>query len=280
MITSPITRPITSRIASAIAGARVGGGAWSPLTLFSGSEEGGYYDPSDLSTLWQDAAGTVPVTTDGQTVNRIDDLSGNGLHLRSDTAGGVGSGVVYKGAGYLEATNDINDNEIRLGSGSSGSYIAMAVPMTIFCGVRGSTSGGAGSYEVIAVRGSDSSPSTNMMRMARRGDVSRSDMRIRGSAAVPSVAQITAVGSTNDMPSSSNLTIRAEFTSEAMEGYVGGVLGPSASHSWTTQSVTGSQVVLGAMGDEARFYGGVVINRLLTASEVELMEAWLNARMA
>lgn len=41
----------------------------------------GWYDVSDLSTLWQDTAGTVPVTTDGQKVARIDDKSGNGRNF-------------------------------------------------------------------------------------------------------------------------------------------------------------------------------------------------------
>ena len=38
-----------------------------------------WYDITDLSTLWQDTAATVPVTISGETVARIDDKSGN-LH--------------------------------------------------------------------------------------------------------------------------------------------------------------------------------------------------------
>lgn len=39
------------------------------------------YDSSDLSTLWKDAAGTDPVTSDGDPVRRRDDTSGNGHHI-------------------------------------------------------------------------------------------------------------------------------------------------------------------------------------------------------
>lgn len=57
-----------------------------------------WYDPSDLATLWQDAAGTVAVTADGQSVARIDDKSGNGNHLvQADAA----RRPVYKTAGGL-----------------------------------------------------------------------------------------------------------------------------------------------------------------------------------
>lgn len=52
-----------------------------PATLFGGGEDGGWYDPSDLTTLFQDTAGTVPVTTDGQPVGYMMDKSGNGHHL-------------------------------------------------------------------------------------------------------------------------------------------------------------------------------------------------------
>lgn len=59
--------------------------AFSPADLFSSGEDGAWYDPSDLSTLWKDTAGTTPVTSDGDAVARIDDKSGNGYHLIQPT---------------------------------------------------------------------------------------------------------------------------------------------------------------------------------------------------
>jgi hypothetical protein len=46
-----------------------------------------WYDPSDVSTLFQDAAGTTPVTTDGQIVQKMADKSGNNNHLLQSTSG-------------------------------------------------------------------------------------------------------------------------------------------------------------------------------------------------
>lgn len=40
--------------------------AWSPTSLFAASEPGAWYDPSDMSTMYQDAAGTTPVYMPGQ----------------------------------------------------------------------------------------------------------------------------------------------------------------------------------------------------------------------
>lgn len=58
----------------------------------------GWWDPSDLSTMWQDTAGTVPVTADGDLVARIDDKSGNGRNFTQSTSG---ARPVYKTSGGL-----------------------------------------------------------------------------------------------------------------------------------------------------------------------------------
>jgi hypothetical protein len=47
--------------------------------------EGAWYDPSDSSTVWQDAAGTTPAGV-GDPVGRIDDKSGNGNHATQTTS--------------------------------------------------------------------------------------------------------------------------------------------------------------------------------------------------
>ena len=50
------------------------------LYLFADGKQGVWYDPSDKSTLFQDVAGTVPVTKDGDPVGLMRDKSGNGNH--------------------------------------------------------------------------------------------------------------------------------------------------------------------------------------------------------
>lgn len=46
----------------------------------------GWYDPSDLSTLFQDSAGMIPVTAHGDPVGLMLDKSGNGNHLTQGVA--------------------------------------------------------------------------------------------------------------------------------------------------------------------------------------------------
>ena len=62
-----------------------GGLAASVLAMFANGEQGAWYDPSDLSTLFQDAAGTIPVTAAGQPVGLMMDKSGRGNHARQTT---------------------------------------------------------------------------------------------------------------------------------------------------------------------------------------------------
>lgn len=57
-----------------------------PRSLFALGEQGFWYDPSDFSTMFQDAAGTTPVTAVGQSVRRINDKSGRGNHATQSTA--------------------------------------------------------------------------------------------------------------------------------------------------------------------------------------------------
>lgn len=64
----------------------LGGGAAAPFTPASLSPVA-WYDATDITTLFQDVAGTTPVTTDGDPVRRINDKSGNGYHQVSTNPG-------------------------------------------------------------------------------------------------------------------------------------------------------------------------------------------------
>lgn len=61
-------------------------GQFSPLQLFASGEQGVWYDPSDMTTLFQDVAGTTPVTAVEQPVGLILDKSGRGNHASQSTA--------------------------------------------------------------------------------------------------------------------------------------------------------------------------------------------------
>jgi hypothetical protein len=62
---------------------------FSPSSLFASGEQGAWYDPSDMSTLFQDTAGTTPVTAIEQPVSLMLD--------KSKGSGAIGSNTVVNG---------------------------------------------------------------------------------------------------------------------------------------------------------------------------------------
>lgn len=86
--------------------------SWVPGRLFQNGEQGAWYDPSDLSTLFQDAAGTTPVTADGDPVGLMLDKSGNGNHATQAVAA---SRPIYRTDGTLHwLEGDGIDDDLQL----------------------------------------------------------------------------------------------------------------------------------------------------------------------
>jgi hypothetical protein len=74
-----------------------------PGTVFNPTKVGAFWDPSDISTLFQDRAGTIPVTADGDPVGFVVDKSTGGYNLVaiSDAARPV-YGVESDGRAFLK----------------------------------------------------------------------------------------------------------------------------------------------------------------------------------
>jgi len=87
MLTRKLTRRITQALTRKATEPGIGGAAsFNPATLFASGQKGAWYDPSDFSTLFQDSAGTTPVTAAGQPVGYVGDKSGNGRNLLQATS--------------------------------------------------------------------------------------------------------------------------------------------------------------------------------------------------
>lgn len=114
-----------------------GGTGFSPLSLFSNGEQGAWYDPSDLSSLFQDAAGTTPVTAADQQVGLMRDKSGRGNHASQSTAASrpilrTSGGIWYlefDGANDFMVTPTINfTNQSEMSVFVGGAKITDAAP--------------------------------------------------------------------------------------------------------------------------------------------------------
>lgn len=84
----------------------------------------GWWDASDISTLFQDTAGTSVVTANGQTVARINDKSGTGTTITQATAGarptyqtGVQNALAalsFDGGDYLSSTATFDNYPVTI----------------------------------------------------------------------------------------------------------------------------------------------------------------------
>jgi len=171
-------------------------GGYSPLSLFAASEQGAWYDPSDLSTLFQDSAGTTPVTAAGQPVGLMRDKSGRANHATQTTAA---SRPTYQTSGGLHwLVFDGVDDFLVTPTITPGTD-----KVQVFAGVRKSSDAASG----IAVElGTDSAaqngsfglfaPSVsgaNSYRFLSRGTVTK-DAGTGVFAAAPDTAVVTVIG--------------------------------------------------------------------------------------
>ena len=177
---------------------QLGGGAgpaFDPATLFDG-ERGAWYDPSDLSTLFQDTAGTIPVTTAGQPVARINDKSGQNNHATISTAS---ARPTYQTSGTLHwlAFDGVND-QLQTPVITTGTD-----KLQSFAGVR--TNASTGTFQFLWGLGQFSSAAgaasqslvTNVETSARfslNGAVANASSTATGLAVQPRTNVITALG--------------------------------------------------------------------------------------
>jgi hypothetical protein len=117
--------------------------------LFRNSEPGVFYDPSDLTTLFTDTAGTTPVTTPGQTVALLLDKSKGGQQSLPVTGWTVnsGDGVVTITDNVITITGATTTTRVDLNSPGwqIGDYARVTVNASIGSAVSPAIYVGAGS---------------------------------------------------------------------------------------------------------------------------------------
>lgn len=100
--------------------------------LFANGEQGFWYDPNDIGTMFQDAGGTIPVTAEGQPVGLIRDKSGRNNHAYQTTS--ASRPILRKnavtGANYLEF--DGTDDSLA----TSNIDFTATDKVSLFAGVR------------------------------------------------------------------------------------------------------------------------------------------------
>ena len=111
-------------------GQLLSGSRFNPISLFSAGEQGIWLEPSDLTTMFQDRAGTTPVTTPGQTVGlRLDKskglVLGSELIANGDFSGGS-TGWTITASGTNTIT--ISSGSVRFVTNGSADAATLSQP--------------------------------------------------------------------------------------------------------------------------------------------------------
>lgn len=243
--------------------------AFSLESLFSSGEQGGCYDPSDLSTLFQDSAGATPVTATGQSVRLMRDKSGNSNHLTapSDAARPVlrqdGNGKYYLD---FDGVDDgmLSANLFKLNA-------------EWFCAVAAVIGDLTGTAALNQYFGQDSGDDTNRsgiyMRASGAGGASQIGIKFRintGTNFSTYVSSAFTVG----VP----FVALARHESTTLYINVGASSNSTAADYGITESTGNIAIML--TGSDARFYfyGGVFVDQASTSSLRSQTEIYLAAK--
>lgn len=249
--------------------------------LFANSEQGAWYDPSDLTTLFQDRAGTTPVTADGQTVGKILDKSGRGNHA---VAPNDSARPLYKTSGGLHwlQFDGVDDS---LATAAIDFTSTATDKMSVFGGVHRlsdaygcivesstnvlSTQGcfgvlGGGWYSAGAKYGS-----------AISGTSGAFSFDTIAAYAAPITSVLCCLYDLNGAVASDELKFR--INGSVISGTTSGIT------SGLTGNFTSQNLYIGARGSASlplngRIYSAIVLGRLATTQEITDTETWVNGK--
>ena len=240
----------------------MGSRGFSPSALFANGEEGGWYDPSDLTTLFEED-GTTPASVDGP-VGKILDKSGNGNHLIQTTETKCPTLKLAGGLYYLEF--DGIDDGLR----SADIDFTGTSTMSVFSGARKE----ADEVAVVAELSNTLGGATGAFRLASiGGNVWRYSSK--GSSGV----NANATGYTP--PVTSVLTGLSDITNDVCTIRVDGVEKASPTADQGTGLFGNHPLNLGARNNgtllqlEGRVYGLIVRGALSNASEIASAEKYI-----
>jgi hypothetical protein len=104
--------------------------AFSPATLFALAEPGVWYDPSDLTTLFQDPAGTTPVTAPSQSVGLMLDKS-RGLALGTELVTNGAFGTNTNDWTAVNATLSVDTQRLKVLANAAYGWAYQAIPTVV-----------------------------------------------------------------------------------------------------------------------------------------------------
>jgi hypothetical protein len=273
---TPIRNPLRSPLSSPLSRRRGGVAAFDPATLFASGEQGGWYDPSDLTTLFQDTAGLTPVTATGQSVGRMLDKSGRGNHLTATGTERPTYQVDGSGFPYLQANGTTSRMYTAAGVDLTGTTrvvlcVAVRVEGTGNQAIFSNNSVGASRLAVLYLSGASPVP---------RGDVftsSGTQITVPSKGAAPYLVVNSFDADAAAATSNGRLVVRQDGAQPtqtiASAGAAGGTFSSQPFSLFSASTATAQFPFNG------RFYGGIVRGAATDVAVIRQAEEFLGAKM-
>lgn len=234
--------------------------------LFAAGEQGGWWDISDLASMFQDSAGTTPAAVD-QPVGRVNDKSGRGNNLIQATAAQRPT-LRQDGARYYLEFDGSDDN-----LGIAALNLSGGDAVTFCMGVRKNTDTGAVTY-LWEHTASFSATQGGLALRHDNGNGNNFEFGTRGSVlSIPASASL-AVGSNKVISclgdisaDTARIRVNQVETSAATDQGTGNYA--NAAFALGRRVNTGSPTAM-------RLYGLVVRGVLTGAGDLALLETWMN----
>lgn len=240
------------------------------LAVFSSGVRG-VWDMTDKSTLFQDTAGTVPVTASGQPVGRVNDISGNGAHIIQSTAGARPIYTEDSNGKYVlfDGIDDALQVSLAMGGAAGATFGAGVTGLSTASNghvvdFNSNISQIAGSFSIRVPSGA----SQNNTRSAHSGPTTTSAATVTGGI----VNSRTVLMSRFDLATP---RIVSRVNSRLL-AYGMAAIGAT---SFGTANLRIGRSGTGTFGFNGRMYAACVVNRVLSDGDARIVEEWLNAKV-
>lgn len=245
-------------------------GVFDVVSLFRAGEQGVWYDPSDTTTLFQDSAGTTPVTASGQPVGLMLDKSGRGNHATQPTAA---SRPIYRDVGglrYLEC-DGVDDGMVTGNIDFTGTD-----KVSVFAGVRKLSDAARAMLLELSAAGSAGSFAINAPVSTGSG------FSFVSTGSAPAAIATLA---TAPSPISAVLSCVGDIAADTCSLFVDGQLAASSSADQGAGNYGNRPLYLFRRGGVSLpfngwFYGLAITGRLTTDAETAATERFLAAKSA
>lgn len=237
---------------------------FNPAALFAAGEQGFWYDPSDLATVWQDSARTTPGAV-GQPVGCIDDKSGRGNNATQATAGARPTlrqdGTLY----YLEF------------AGSHWLGLTNALASTTRSFVVAGARHAAGAAEFIFAEQSNSSTTPIRAQLQASSSQPRAAYRADNNVSAIATGAATTNGVNKVFAASYDGTATIIRSNAVQQASANGTVGTTTTSYGT---IGGSRAGGGAFAAPltGHIYGLIGRGGTFTTAQLEATERWMNSK--